>query len=111
MGIVIDTFGELREKITREDEDKKNTCMICGKKKDAFDKFNKDFEHHLRFEHNPWNYFFYIVYIKNKDTSKRNSHENHVWNCFINEDYSWIPNMEIENSLHLPSKQRKSLEW
>eukprot|EP00340_Litonotus_pictus_P011819 CAMPEP_0170538072 /NCGR_PEP_ID=MMETSP0209-20121228/103089_1 /TAXON_ID=665100 ORGANISM="Litonotus pictus, Strain P1" /NCGR_SAMPLE_ID=MMETSP0209 /ASSEMBLY_ACC=CAM_ASM_000301 /LENGTH=2196 /DNA_ID=CAMNT_0010839695 /DNA_START=319 /DNA_END=6909 /DNA_ORIENTATION=- len=98
MGIVIDTFGELREKLTAEDEDKKNTCMICGKKKDAFDKFNKDFEYHLQSEHNPWNYFFYIVYIKTKDTSKRNSHENYVWNCFINEDYSWIPNTEIENA-------------
>lgn len=98
MGIVIDTFGELREKLSREDEDKKNTCMICGNKKDSFDKFNKDFDVHLKSEHNPWNYFFYIVYIKNKDTSKRNSHENYVWNCFINEDYSWIPNTEIDSN-------------
>ena len=95
MGIVIDTFSELREKIHKEDDDKENTCMICGKKRDYFDKFNKDFNHHLSVEHNPWNYFLYIIYIKDKDMCKRNSHENYVWNCYKIEDFSWVPNEEI----------------
>ena len=96
MGIVIDTFGELREKITIEEEDKLNTCMICGKKRDFFEKFNKDFEQHLKVDHLVWNYIYYIIYIKNKEVSSRNSYENYIYDCYEKEDYSWIPNDDFE---------------
>jgi hypothetical protein len=58
MGIVIDTFTEMREKVSLEEDDKLNTCMICGKRREFFEKFNKNFEYHRENEHNPWNYIF-----------------------------------------------------
>ena len=98
MGIVIDTFGELREKMAQEEDDKKETCMICGKRSDYFDKLKQDFEKHLNYEHHVWDYLFYIVYISKKESSIRNSYENLVYQLFNEEKFTWVPNEEITES-------------
>ena len=95
MGIVIDTFGELREKMTQEENDIKEKCMICAKRTEYFDKFKLNFEHHIKYEHHVWDYLFYIIYISKKESSLRNSYENLVFQYFNEENYSWIPNEEI----------------
>ena len=95
MGIVIDTFGELREKMTQEEDDKKEKCMICGKRTEYFEKFKQDFQNHIRYEHHVWEYLFFIIYISKKESSIRNSYENLVYQYFHEENYSWLPNEEI----------------
>jgi hypothetical protein len=98
MGIVIDTFGELREKMTQEEDDKKEKCMICAKKTEHFEKLKLDFIKHIKTEHHVWDYLFFIIYISKKESSLRNSYENLVYQYFNEENYSWIPNEEITES-------------
>ena len=65
-GIIIDTFGSLREEFKQLQEDLENICFICGLDKDTIEKntdSNMNFEIHKKEEHNIWNYIFFIGYI------------------------------------------------
>jgi inositol 1,4,5-triphosphate receptor type 1/inositol 1,4,5-triphosphate receptor type 3 len=60
-GIIIDTFASLRDKHEADIADKKNICFICGLNKDLIERAtNKPFAHHTYFDHNEWNYLFFL---------------------------------------------------
>lgn len=72
-GIIIDTFGRLREEASAKADFLASYCFICGIPKDVFEsgvsKTNggtSSFAHHIKFEHNMWDYIFYLIYLKNK---------------------------------------------
>ena len=69
-GIIIDTFGTLREKLNKFNFDLENYCFICGFDRETIEKASRNqrgFNYHIKSEHYMWNYLFYIAYIKNKD--------------------------------------------
>ena len=63
-GIIIDTFGSLREEQSLIDSRKRNFCFMCGIEKRRFEMealksrhSNKGFAEHIAKEHNIWDYF------------------------------------------------------
>ena len=59
---------------------------------------------------NMWNYFFYIVYIGEKDPSSYNGCESFVADCLQKNDISWLPtktSWKLENS---GGSREKSME-
>jgi hypothetical protein len=64
-GIIIDTFGSLRDDKNQMYEDMKNKCFICGIDRPTFDKEADGFENHIERDHQLWNYLFYIYYLQN----------------------------------------------
>ena len=71
-GIIIDQFGELRD---REVEIKKamlNQCFICNIDKADLDEnfqsrnISNGFKVHISKEHNMWDYLFYAIYLFHK---------------------------------------------
>ena len=80
-GIIIDTFGQLREQLNEYNEDLENSCFICGFDKEKIEKESKNqrgFEHHIKKEHYQWNYIFYIAYISQKSQTEYTGIESYV---------------------------------
>ena len=91
MGIIIDTFGELRNQQDKKEFDRKNICFICQLSSDACLTRNIDFDKHVNEEHNIWNYVYFLAYLYLGNPNNFNSVENSVWEKLANQDYSWIP--------------------
>lgn len=65
-GIIIDTFGSLREKDQMRESDIKDKCFICGNERNIFDRKSSTgggFLYHIKINHYMWNYLFFIGYL------------------------------------------------
>lgn len=63
-GIIIDTFGERREKKEKIDEDNNNRCFICNIDREEFERASQDFKYHTENEHSMKNYLYYYIFVK-----------------------------------------------
>ena len=91
MGIIVDTFAELRDMNWSRENDIQNICFICQKSRDDCLTKNIDFESHVREEHNLWNYVYFLVHLHINNPNDFNSIENFVWEKLEEQDYGWIP--------------------
>jgi inositol 1,4,5-triphosphate receptor type 1 len=66
-GIILDTFGELRDKKSFIEEDMRSRCFICGIDSDTFQRQASGFKHHIKHDHNIWSYLYFFMYLDNKD--------------------------------------------
>jgi hypothetical protein len=92
-GITVDTFSELRiAKILRL-KDTLETCFICGLHKQVFDRDRRShgFVHHIRHEHNMWNYLYFIIYLWEQDKDDDDGLEQYVRRSIEKGDINWIP--------------------
>ncbi len=68
-GIIIDKFGDLREKDSFINHDQKNICFVCGRNKETIERLymsRAGYRQHIYFDHNMWDYIFFIAYLKEK---------------------------------------------
>ena len=93
-GIIIDTFGELRDKNVFFENDRKNICFICQLSRDDCLVKNINFDKHIKLDHNIWNYVYFLTYLHLNNPNDFNINEGNVWDKLFENDYSWIP---IEN--------------
>jgi hypothetical protein len=66
-GIIIDTFGLLRDAENNIIHDKHNYCFICGLHREKFDNLSSlegGFKTHITKDHEKWNYLFFVAYLK-----------------------------------------------
>jgi inositol 1,4,5-triphosphate receptor type 1 len=49
------------------------------------------FLNHVKFEHNMWNYIYFISHLQEKDETEFNGEESYVWDKLENKDVTWIP--------------------
>ncbi|EGD74759.1 inositol 1,4,5-trisphosphate receptor type 3 [Salpingoeca rosetta] len=77
-GIIVDTFSELRDEKYQIEDAMENECFICSIKSHEFDRYGKGFEHHIKHEHNMWNYLYFLLYLDQKDMNDYTSHEFYV---------------------------------
>ena len=100
--MIIDAFGEIRDQKTRNEEDQKNVCFICGIERSEFER-NTNFEEHVVNEHNIWAYVNYIVFLDEKKKNDKNNMtdiENPVLDKYSVKDFGWIPigkSLTLEN--------------
>jgi len=93
-GIIIDTFGLLREIQEEKTADKEGRCFICGLSKEIFDRqadSSYSFTVHTKKEHYMWNYVFFIAYLRDKDSTEYTGIESFVDEKIKNIDFSWFP--------------------
>ena len=93
-GIIIDTFGALREALQERIEDQTFTCFICGIDRHKLDKSSDEdrgFYYHIKQEHYMWNYIFYKAYIQHKSKIDYNGNETFVQKKIEAYDISWFP--------------------
>eukprot|EP01062_Namystynia_karyoxenos_P080737 TRINITY_DN8739_c0_g1_i3.p1 TRINITY_DN8739_c0_g1~~TRINITY_DN8739_c0_g1_i3.p1 ORF type:complete len:2412 (+),score=913.63 TRINITY_DN8739_c0_g1_i3:92-7327(+) len=101
-GIIIDTFAELRTEKTKIDTDIRSRCFICGIESAQFDRQADGFEHHIKNDHNMWNYIFFIHFLRKKNTDEYTGQESFVYNMIEREDLSFFP---LNKALCLLGKQ------
>jgi hypothetical protein len=96
LGIVVDTFADLRDKQNAIDHDKKNVCFICQLTRDDSINKNIDFDKHNQTNHRIWNYVYFLTYLKLNNPNDFNALEFYVWKKVNEKDVSWIPIVESQ---------------
>jgi inositol 1,4,5-triphosphate receptor type 1/inositol 1,4,5-triphosphate receptor type 3 len=95
-GIIIDKFSELREANEEIEKDNNSLCFVCDQEREDLEKelgYN-GFRYHTLFEHNVWDYLFFMAYIKHKKTSSVNDYlelERYVMEKLNSEQTNWMP--------------------
>ena len=90
-GLIVDTFGELRDETYNYENDKNNICFICQLSRDGCLLKNIDFNLHIKQDHNLWNYVNFLVYLHLNNPNDFSRIEGIVWDKLLENDYGWIP--------------------
>jgi len=90
-GIIVDTFSELRDDKYRTTELMNSQCFICGRQSHDFQRYGTGFRHHIRHEHNMWNYLFYFKHLDAMDANDYNAIEQFVAEKLFTEVYDFFP--------------------
>ncbi|KAM3863107.1 ryanodine receptor 2-like [Diretmus argenteus] len=90
-GLIIDSFGELRDQQEQVKEDMETKCFICGIGNDYFDAVAHGFETHTLQEHNLANYLFFLMYLINKDETEHTGQESYVWKMYQERCWEFFP--------------------
>ncbi|ETW10527.1 hypothetical protein, variant 1 [Aphanomyces invadans] len=91
-GIIIDTFGDQRSRMEARANDIAGKCFVCSLSRETFDRVAPlGFEHHIRNEHNLWNYVFLVAHLRFKSENEFDGVEQYLWRCIRYEDYSFVP--------------------
>ena len=92
-GLIIDTFGALRDLDISKMEDLKGSCFICGLPVEEFEKPGcANFDTHISKEHYMWNYICYLGYLNDKEPNDYDGIEQYISRQMANSSISWIPN-------------------
>ena len=65
-GIIVDTFGELRDEKFQIEDDQASNCFICSLPSSEFEKAGTGFKNHTDNQHNMWAYLFFMMHIRRK---------------------------------------------
>ena len=90
-GIIVDSFGGLRDETYNYENDKDNKCFICQITRDGCLLKSIDFDSHVHNIHNIWNYVDFLCYLHLYDPNNFTRVEGFVWDKLIEKDFSWIP--------------------
>ena len=93
-GLIIDTFGSLREKDAEKNSDIRDRCFICGNNKIDFDRVAESangFNLHIKANHYMWAYIYYIAYLKDKDPNEYNGVESYIADKISKNNINWFP--------------------
>lgn len=92
LGIIVDTFMELRENQERHEDKAANECFICGLNRTDFEKRDKPFEFHVKREHRILAYLYYMIYLKKKNVNEFSGTELYVYNLLVKmKRTDWFP--------------------
>ena len=106
-GIIIDTFGALREEHNIITDSIENKCMICGKDREYIEKEHADnleegkvvdekaFEKHKENQHNIYHYVFFLAYLKQKPELEYTGLESYVFEKSEEKNNQWFPIYKI----------------
>jgi len=93
-GVIITTFGELREKKLTKDQDTVGLCFICGIEKQIFDRASDEpngFLTHIKIDHNMWNYLYFIFLLREQDKDDDDGLELYVRRAIEADEITWFP--------------------
>lgn len=78
-GIIIDTFGQMRDEKREKETDMHSKCFICGVSSDTLEKLRPNgFYLHVKEEHNLWMYLYFMHHLRRKDPDELNGQESYV---------------------------------
>jgi len=95
LGIIIDTFAEIRKEKEIKADLLRNNCFICGISRLDFDKNSATtFDEHVGKVHNMWSYLNFLVLLRTKPATELTGPESSVHAMINNKpeaDLSWFP--------------------
>jgi hypothetical protein len=87
-GIIIDAFGDSRGEMQDTEDDQSNNCFICGIERS---KFENDWQQHYKFQHNMWDYIYFIALLDMKDEEEYTGEEQYVAQEIAKKKVTWMP--------------------
>ena len=90
-GLIVDTFGALRDETYKYENDRANVCFICQLGKDSCLIKNIDYEEHIKKDHNIWSYVDFMTYLHLYNANDFTRIEGSVWDRLLEKDYGWLP--------------------
>lgn len=97
LGIIIDSFAELRKANEDLDDRLNNVCYICCLERRALERgVNGGFTHHRQTEHNPFFYFYFLMHLREKMDSgdELSGVESYVQSLVDSGDSSFFPTFQ-----------------
>jgi hypothetical protein len=91
LGIIIDSFAELRDMRNHIENDMNNVCFICNITKQEFNNNRISYSKHTRLVHDMWNYVFYIVGLLEKNPNEYTGIESYIAQKYHNKELDWLP--------------------
>jgi inositol 1,4,5-triphosphate receptor type 1 len=89
--IFVDAFSELRADTEKALQDQKDVCFICGIPNDTFEREGvkgRGFREHYKYDHNVYDYIYYVLYIRSMPTKDHNAIEKYVYEMVRVYNYS-----------------------
>ena len=90
-GLIVDTFGGLRDETYNYENDRTNKCFICQISRDLCLLKNIVFDTHIKQNHNLWSYVDFLCYLHLYNANDFTRVEGSVWDKLLNKDYDWLP--------------------
>jgi hypothetical protein len=96
-GLMVDSFGALREERAEKEETLEGQCFVCGISRNDFDDLDlgadsPPFSAHQEVEHNHWTYVYYVAYLRSKNPTDYTGIETFVFEQIEHKSLDWIPN-------------------
>ncbi|XP_052219056.1 inositol 1,4,5-trisphosphate receptor type 2-like [Dreissena polymorpha] len=91
LGIIVDTFIQLRNSRGRIEDDLKTVCFICGRKCTDFGLHEKDFTKHIKIEHNLWAYILFFIHLDETNRQEYSPLERYVFMKLIKNELDFFP--------------------
>ncbi|BFZ19742.1 hypothetical protein BsWGS_22781 [Bradybaena similaris] len=107
LGIIVDTFSELRDLKWTAESDMRDTCFICSRNSYDFEHHGKGFDHHVRHEHNMWSYIFFFIHLNGTKINDYTAMEMFVFKLLGKENYDFFP---LDRALSLASMGKDATE-
>ena len=95
-GLIVDTFGGLRDDTYKYEKDRTNKCFICQISRDMCLLKNIVFDTHIKQNHNLWSYVDFLCYLHLYNANDFTRVEGSVWDKLLNKDYDWLPIVQDE---------------
>lgn len=108
LGIIVDTFSQLREERAIIKHDTKNNCFICSLAEHEFE-YVGGFVKHVKQDHNMWNYVAFMMYLNDLDITEMSFHELYLFNKLLEEKDTVAFPLKRSRSLVKPALQEEAL--
>ena len=93
-GIIIDTFGDMRNERDEWHNYITNTCILCDLTKGEIDSKGEGYYKHINLSHSVEDYVHFLVYIKNRNLNDCDGMEQKVKIKYEVGDYTFLPHQE-----------------
>ena len=93
-GVILDTFGELREEVNDRADKMENETYISGITREKIEEMegnSVDFTQVNESQQDKWNYLFFMIYLSLKPPEDMTGAETFVLNLMEEEDTTWLP--------------------
>ena len=90
-GIIIDTFGDMRDELTIKNYHVKKVCFICGLNKWQIEKKGEGFNKHRKITHHIWDYVAFMIRLHSGNQESFTGLEYKIYQMLKNEETSWFP--------------------
>lgn len=97
-GIIVDTFGDMRDEQFRRDEIIENTCLICMNEQKDILESKVNYAQHIKHQHNIWDYVYFFSYISHKPVFDLTLPETEAYENISKNKHDWLP---LKKSLFL----------
>jgi hypothetical protein len=108
-GLILDTFSLLRQESHQRKGTFNRETFVSGLQRTFCEEHDIDFTFINNHDQDQWNYLFYIIYLKTKDSNEYTGVESYVFSCLENDNPMWLPTRECcAHTENVMSRNNKS---